>query len=262
MPVRRVISHPKVVTNKGKVALQRGPVVYCLEGHDNDGGVLDMYIPDDARFATQYDPDLLNGVVTITGDAKTAKRTLDGRVIPHGEKPFKAIPYYAWAHRGRSQMTVWPGRTAEAAKPKPADTLTYVSKTTASFVHVSLEAIKDQAIPASSRDTSGSQLDFWPHKDVTEWLKFAWDKTHKISSVKVYWFDDTGSGACHLPESWKILYRNAKGEFEPVENAAPYPIKKDTFNKVTFKPVRTDCVKIEIKLQKDWAAGVQEVIIE
>lgn len=262
MPVRRVISHPKIVTNKGKVALQRGPIVYCLEGHDNNGQVLDIYIPDDVKFQTSFQPDLLDGVITVSGLAKTAKRTLDGKIIPHSAKPFTAIPYYAWAHRGSSHMTIWPGRTPAAASPKPADTLTYTSRTTASFVHVSLDSIKDQSIPANSRDTSGSQLDFWPHKNVTEWLKFEWDKKHKLSSVKVYWFDDTGTGGCHLPESWKILYRNDNGDFVPVDNTNPYPISKDEFNKVMFTPVKTDCIKIEIQLQKDWAAGVQEVVIE
>ncbi len=262
MPVRRVVSHPNVVTNKDKVALQRGPVVYCLEGHDNDGQVLDVYIPDDARFETAYEPDLLRGVVTISGRARTAKRTLDGRIVPDSEKPFKAIPYYAWAHRGGSHMTVWPGRTPEGARPKPADTLTYISKTTASYVHVSLDAIKDQIIPMSSRDSSGLQLDFWPHKGTTEWVQFEWDKRHMLSKVKVYWFDDTGSGACRLPESWRVLYRDAQGELRPVKNTVAYPIAIDKFNELTFEPVETDCIKIEIKLQKDWAAGVQEVIIE
>ncbi len=262
MPFRRVISHPKVLTNEGKVALQRGPIVYCLESHDNDGQVLDIYIPDDVRFEASYQPNLLGGVVTISGQAKTAKRTLDGRIVPHSARVFTAIPYYAWAHRGSSHMTVWPGRRPDAARPKPAETLTYVSKTTASYVHASLDAVKDQSIPANSRDTSGLQLDFWPHKNVTEWLKFEWDKKHKLSSVKVYWFDDTGTGACHLPKSWKILYRNANGDFVEVKNENPYLISRDEFNKVTFAPVKTDCIKIDIDLQKDWAAGVQEVVIE
>jgi hypothetical protein len=159
-------------------------------------------------------------------------------------------------------MTVWPGHCPAGARPRPADTLTYISKTTASFVHVSLEAIKDQIIPANSGDTSGLQLDFWPHKGVTEWLQFEWDEQHAISSVKIYWFDDTGRGACHLPAAWKVLYRNAQGAFKPVDHTTAYGLEKDCFNRVRFKPIKTDCVKIEIQLQKDWAAGVQEVIIE
>jgi len=261
-PVRRVIAHENIVDDRGKVALQMGPIVYCLEAPDNDGEVLNLMIPDDAVLRGRFRRDLLNGVMTITGEAGLTKRTLDGRIIPAGKKPFTAIPYYAWAHRGRAQMTVWPARTPEASKPAPADTLTYTSKTTASFVHASLDAIKDQSIPANSADSSNRQLDFWPHKNTTEWLKFEWPEQHKISSVKIYWFDDTGRGGCKVPESWKILYQNSNGEFTPVTTQDPYATEKDKFNKVTFKPVKTNALKIEIRLQKDWASGVQEVVIE
>ncbi len=262
MPVRRVLSHPGVLTNKGKVALQRGPVVYCLEGPDNSGRVLDLYIPDEINLSTEFRPDLLGGVMVITGDARTAKRALDGSVVPDSQKRFTAIPYAVWAHRGRAHMTVWPAREPQAARPKPADTLTAISKTTASFVHVSLDAIKDQSLPVNSADSSGLQLDFWPHKNTAEWLQFEWRKKHKISSVKIYWFDDTGRGACHLPASWKVLARGQDGKFKAVVATTPYSIAKDKFNKVAFKPVETDCLKIEIQLQKEWSAGVQEVVIE
>ncbi|UCG46706.1 MAG: glycoside hydrolase family 127 protein [Phycisphaerales bacterium] len=262
MPVRRIIAHPSITADRDRVALQRGPVVFCLESKDNGGQVLNLAIEDDARLETEFRPDLLNGVVVITGNARLAKRTLDGSVVPAGQKQFTAIPYYAWAHRGRGQMTVWPARRPQAARPQPADTLTYISKTTASFVHVSLDAIKDQILPADSADSSGLQLDFWPHKGTTEWIAFEWDSKHEISSVKVYWFDDTGRGECHLPESWTLLYRDAAGDFKPVRNKTAYTIEKDRFNKVDFEPVKTNAVKMEIVLQDRWSAGVQEVVIE
>jgi hypothetical protein len=262
MPIRRVIAHPNVKADRGKVALQRGPIVFCLEWPDNDGKVLNLVIPDDAKLTAEYRPDLLNGVVVITGRAQVVKRTIDGDIVPAKEKQFTAIAYYAWAHRGRGQMTVWPARKPAAARPEPADTLTYRSKTTASFVHVSLDAIKDQTLPESSADSSSLQLDFWPHKGTTEWVQFEWDKKHKISAVKVYWFDDTGIGECRVPKSWKALYRDAKGSFKPVDSNTPYPVEKDAFNKVGFEPVKTNGVKIEIVLQDGWSAGVQEVIIE
>lgn len=262
MPVRRLVSHPNVTSNRGKVALQRGPVVYCLEGPDNDGKVLDLVIPDDAELATRPRPDLLGGVVTITGQAQTVKRTPEGRIVRDSPRVFTAIPYYAWAHRGRAPMTVWPARVPEAARPKPADTLTYTSKTTASFVHVSLEAIKDQNVPADSADASGLQLDFWPHKGTTEWVQFQWDQAHQLSSVKVYWFDDTGRGECHLPQSWRVLYQDAEGRFQPVKSRGPYGIEKDSFNRVEFDPVATATLKVEIVLQEKWSAGIQEVVIE
>ena len=65
-----------------------------------------------------------------------------------------------------------------------------------------------------------------------------------------------------MPKSWKVLCRDAVGKFKPVDNNTPYGTENDTFNKVTFKPVQTDCLKIEITLQDRWSAGVQEVVIE
>ena len=259
MPVRRIASHTDVKTNKGKFAIQRGPIVYCLEGPDNEGKVLDLVIPDNGKFTTQLDPDLLGGVMKIEGQAQTVKRALDGSIVPVSKRPFTAIPYYAWAHRGRSHMTVWPAREPEAARPEPADTLAYISKTSASFVHVSLDAIKDQNLPENSADNSMSQLDFWPHEGTTEWIMFEWDKKHEISNAKVYWFDDSGHGGCKLPKSWKIFYLGKNGDFKPVENIGPYETIIDSFNKVEFDTVKTSAIKLEIVLRDKWSAGIQEV---
>jgi hypothetical protein len=262
MPIRRVIANEKVQADRGRVALQRGPVVFCLEAPDNEGKVLNLVIPDDAELKAEFKPDLLNGVMTITGTAALSKRTGGGKIVQAGTRPFTAIPYYAWAHRGKGEMTVWLARTLEASRPAPADTLTYVSKTTASFVHVSLDAIKDQAVPNGSSDSSSQQLDFWPHKGTTEWIQFEWSQKHEIAGVKVYWFDDTGRGECKVPASWKVLYRDASGGFKSVQNKTAYGVEKDAFNKVDFEPVQTDAIKIEMTLQPKWSAGVLEVIIE
>jgi len=262
MPVRRVIANQNVKENRGKVALQRGPIVFCLEWPDNDGKVLNLMIPDDSGLRAEYKPDLLNGIMVVTGKAQVVKRASNGDIAPAQKKQFTAIPYYAWAHRGRGEMTVWPARKAEAARPEPADTLTYRSETTASFVHASLEAIKDQMLPESSSDSSTLQLDFWPHKGTTEWIQFDWNQAHNISSVKVYWFDDTGRGQCSVPKSWKVYYRDTKGNFRAAKNSSPYPTEKDTFNEVTFRPVKTTGIKIEIVLKDKQSSGVQEVIIK
>ncbi len=262
MPVRRIVAHPQVKADRGKVALQRGPLVFCLEGPDNDGKVANLVLADDVPIKTEDKPDLLNRVMVLTGKGQVAKRTTDGGVVAAGMRSFTAIPYYAWAHRGRSPMTVWVARELQAARPEPADTLTYKSKTTASFVHASLAAIKDQVLPENSSDASAQQLDFWPHKGTTEWIQFEWPEKHELSGVKVYWFDDTGRGQCHLPRSWRVLYRMPDGKFEPVRNTTSYGIDKDAFNRVAFAPVTTDALKVEIALQDRWSAGVQEIVIE
>jgi DUF1680 family protein len=89
MLIRRVISHPNIVDNVGKVALERGPIVYAAEGIDNNGQALNIALSDDKSLETEHRSDLLNGVTVITGE------------------DFMAIPYYAWAHRGLSEMSVW-----------------------------------------------------------------------------------------------------------------------------------------------------------
>jgi hypothetical protein len=159
-------------------------------------------------------------------------------------------------------MTVWPARELAAARPVPADTLAYTSRTTASYVHASLEAITDQVLPADSADNSMGQLDFWPHKGRTEWIQFEWDRQHEVSAVQVYWFDDSHRGGCKLPKSWRLLFRDEAGAFKPVASASSYGIEKDTFNTVRFAPVETDALRIEVELRDDWSAGVQEVVIE
>ncbi len=262
MPVRRIVAHAELKADRGKVALQRGPIVFCLEGLDNDGYVASLVIPDDTQIKAEYRPALLNGVTVLTGRAQVAKRTTEGGVVAAGTRSFAAIPYYAWAHRGRAPMTVWAAREPQTARPEPADTLTYKSKTTASFVHASLPAIKDQILPENSGDTSAQHLDFWPHKGTTEWIQYEWPEKHALSTVKVYWFDDTGRGQCHLPKSWRALYRTTEGAFEPVRNATPYGTEKDSFNQVNFPSVTTDALKVEITLQDRWSAGVQEIVIE
>jgi hypothetical protein len=89
MPVRRVIAHSSVAANVGRVAVQRGPLVYCAEGVDNGGKALDLRLPDNISLQAQHRPDLLNGVTTISGDG------------------ISLIPYYAWSHRGEGEMAVW-----------------------------------------------------------------------------------------------------------------------------------------------------------
>jgi len=93
MSVRRVESHAAVTENRGKVAIERGPLVYCLEGIDNDGHALDRALADTASLRVDWQPDLLHGVNTVCAQYAA------------GDLIF--VPYYAWGHRGLGEMTVW-----------------------------------------------------------------------------------------------------------------------------------------------------------
>jgi DUF1680 family protein len=113
MEVRRVLAHEKVEADAGRVALERGPVVYCAEAVDNGGRAFNLVLPDDARLEARPRPDLLGGVTVVAGRALALLPGADGRSVVTQEQDFVAIPYYAWAHRGEGEMAVWlPRRVA------------------------------------------------------------------------------------------------------------------------------------------------------
>ena len=93
MPVRRVIANANLKEDAGKTAIMRGPIVYAFEGVDNNGKALDISVPDAVQFTAVPQKELLGGVTTLT--AKVGERTIT------------AIPYFAWANRGRGEMAVW-----------------------------------------------------------------------------------------------------------------------------------------------------------
>ena len=118
MPVRRAYCHPNVPDNVGRVALMRGPLLYCVEAVDVPGVDLrDLVLPADAELCAQFEPDLLGGVATIVGRAQTSApdekwagqlyRTAPPVASVEHEFKFTAIPYYAWANRDAGQMQVW-----------------------------------------------------------------------------------------------------------------------------------------------------------
>jgi DUF1680 family protein len=115
MPVMRVRAHPEVRADVGKVALQRGPIVYCLEQADNAVPVSRVMLPAKAEIRDSYKEDLLGGVVTLSSDAEIL--TDEGwddrlyRTDPPAKKPCRitAVPYYAWDNREAGEMVVWVG---------------------------------------------------------------------------------------------------------------------------------------------------------
>lgn len=109
MPVRRVRSHPLATANTGRVAFERGPIVYCAEGIDHGGRVENLILAEEVQLTPEWRADLLNGVMVLTGSVK-AKQTSGGE-----ERPFLAIPYYSWNHRGPCEMAVWLPNNPETA---------------------------------------------------------------------------------------------------------------------------------------------------
>ena len=107
MDVQRIVSNPKVENNVGKVALQRGPLVYCAEWPDNSGMASNLILPEQSSFTFEHKSDLLNGITVIKSEAVAVKVDDTTNGIATVRQPFVAIPYYAWAHRGKGEMVVW-----------------------------------------------------------------------------------------------------------------------------------------------------------
>mgnify|MGYP001222990002 CR=1 FL=1 len=114
LETKLIAAHPHIRADAGKAAIQRGPLVYCVEEADNGAPLASLSLPDDPKLTERFDPELLGGCVVVEGDglatdesawpadrpyAPLAKRTRPVR--------FKAIPYYLWGNREPGEMSVW-----------------------------------------------------------------------------------------------------------------------------------------------------------
>ena len=106
MEVRRVVANEKLKEDIGKIALQRGPLMYCAEWPDNNGKTSNIIIPASANFTTEFKPALLNGVTVLKTEVPAV--IINGAEnISTVKQSFTAIPYYSWANRGKGEMMVW-----------------------------------------------------------------------------------------------------------------------------------------------------------
>ena len=273
MPVRRVVADERIEDDRGMTALVRGPIVYCAEGVDNAGNVSSLYIPDEAELSARFEPDLLNGVAVIRGEVRTAVRAGDGLSAADPRHELTAIPYYAWGNRADGEMSVWLARDPARAKRPPVPTLASTSRMSSSCGDGSvdanypggraptiaarfypraqsgsagLEALSDQAALTGSADGSGAFFRLRPQTGDAAWIQADFAEPAEVSHAEVYWKDD--GELTILPESWEIQYRK-DGRWIPAAAAGPYPVEKDAFNRIEFEKVRTDGLRLAIKLR-------------
>lgn len=259
MPIRRVVADSRVQADRGKVALQRGPLVYCVEGVDHAGAVSHLSLPAQADFQVLQNPDFLDGCpVLVTEQAEASKRTSGGEVET-ANALLRALPYYAWAHRGATAMTVWLPEDGEYAKALPIPTIASLAKASASHCWSgdTVEAIHDLEIPQHSGDHDLPRLTWWDHRGTREWVQYDFDQPTTLDHCRVYWFDDTGRGSCRLPKSWRLLYVQA-GEWREVEAWKVDRIHRDAFNEMRFKALTTTALRLEVDLQEGFSGGILE----
>ncbi len=252
MPVRRIQAHPSVKADVGRLAVERGPLVYCAESADNAGHALNLAVPADARFAEGSVEILGHTMVSLQAPALSVTADLRGK---RSSQPATAtlIPYFAWCHRGAEEMQVWFPTSVETAQP------TSLVKATAShcFGLDALSAANDGVLPKNSGDHSVGRMTWWDHKGTAEWLQYEFQQPETITGCAVYWFDDTGRGACRIPASWKTQAQDDAGNWADVP--ATYPVAKDTLCRATFeKPVTTRALRLAVQLQPNVSGGVLE----
>jgi DUF1680 family protein len=258
MPVERVHADPHVKADVGRVALQRGPMVYCLEGIDNDGSVRNLCLPKEAKLSAKFDKKLLGGVVVVRGTALAVSRKEEE--LETKPVAFRAVPYFAWDNRKAGQMIVWLAEDPQRAELPGEDGVVIEGvRIRASHVNPTdtLETLNDGGMPKSSKDHGIRRMTWWDHRGSSEWLSYRTAKPRKLSSSAVYWFDDTGIGACRVPAEWRLLWLDGE-EWKPIKllKDEQYGTALDQFNKVSFEPVTTRELRLEVTLREGFSGGV------
>ncbi|MGN0853269.1 MAG: beta-L-arabinofuranosidase domain-containing protein [Kiritimatiellia bacterium] len=251
MPVRRIRAHAAVAADRGRLAVECGPVLYCAEGADNAGRVRDKIVSADAPFARTTVDVLGNVYPAFTVPARTAVCGI--RAVATVPCTLKLIPYFAWCHRGAGELqTFFPTSVASVG----ADAR-FVA--TASHCHAgdAVRAMCDGVEPRELADRKIPRMTFWPHRGTEEWVAYELPEAEDVRGVDVYWFDDTGAGECRLPARWKVQAK--------ASDAAPWrdvtadlPAAKDAYDSVSFAPVRAKFVRLAVTLRPTFSGGVLE----
>ncbi len=260
MEPRTVRANQKVEADRGMVAIERGPIVYCAEWPDNDFDIMSALVNQEPNISVKECPDLLYGITELSTDAQTLEFDESGKLTTKDVR-LTLIPYYAWCHRGSGKMRVWLSQDLSSTTPTQPASLASESKLTASKPSAALSAINDRLTPKDENDRSIPYYQLWPSNTSMEWLAYEFAEQSTVQSATVYWFDDAPWGGCRVPTSWKIYYKNDSQEWVPVENADKYGVEKGIANTVNFDPVKTTALKLEVGLPSENSIGIFEWIV-
>jgi hypothetical protein len=122
-------------------------------------------------------------------------------------------------------------------------------------------SVNDQYEPKNSIDRDWPFYHWWPKNNSWEWIQYTFESETTVSSSKVYWFDDEPFGGCRIPEKWEIEYRSGSS-WKPVKAKGEYAIAKDKWNTIEFEPVKTNAVRLKVRLPEKFSAGVHEWVVE
>jgi DUF1680 family protein len=263
MPVRALQADPRAEALSGRVAFQRGPIVYCVEQCDQQAPVEELVAPPGTTLVPEHRKDLLGGVTVLTGDLVVAKAPQwDGGELYRALPPTRTVratlvPYAVWDNRAAGPMAVF----LPQAPPMPrvgGPELAATIELSFTSGNCDPEGLRDGQEPKRSGDTPPRNAHFWPHKGGTEWAQYTWQEPRALAGCRIFWFDDTGHGECKLPQAARLLWKDGD-QWRPVAvTGEPLPIAVDRWCEVKFAPVTTTALRLEVDQQDRWASGVLE----
>lgn len=262
MEVRFNKAHEQIEADRDRIAVTRGPLVYCAEGIDYNEPVQRLLLanipePDEVHISTIEDGLLQN--VTMINFPMQKVNLSEGKseVVKT-----RLIPYYAWNNRGNGSMIIW--------FPTKQDQIIYLDgdvarggkfKTVkASFTgpRGSLVGITEPARPQSSHDRTIQPWLSHPQRGTAQWVEIELEKK-AIKSFGVYWYDDNRQ--INVPKSWSLEYkRNGQWQKFDLGTNDSFGTEKDTYNVVhPAAPLSCDALRIKIMAKEDKAVGILDV---
>ncbi|MCT4646675.1 MAG: glycoside hydrolase family 127 protein [Carboxylicivirga sp.] len=262
MPVRLNTCIHEVEANRGRLALTRGPLVYCAEEVDNNGVVQRLLIDDssinNSKLST-IETGKLKGITQVTINGLEVK---DGKTSPAN---VVLTPYYAWDNRGTGSMVTWiptEQHLAEEAMFESGESR--FGKVVASHTNEDsdIHAISSGTIPESSSDITLANWNSLPQKGKDQWIELNLKTKTKLRSVSVYWHDNNST--IKVPKEWSIDYFKA-GEWHefPLYITDSYSTFKDKYNMVhPAQDLVVRKIRINMKAKTEASVGILDVLIE
>ncbi len=258
MPVRKIVTNEEVETNINKIALQRGPIVFCAESVDNNQGkITNLVLNDTTSFHSEFHPELLNGIQMISGQVKALDYDPDNQNLIESVQEIKLVPYYAWAHRGKGAMSVWLADEASAAEPvnSPPISMNAMIKYSAGE---NPNALNDQLSLSKPNNVKPDYFTWSADTSGIYWVEYNFPNREELSAVAVSWVSDQ---KCQIPDSWKVVYKS-NDKWVRVFTEQEYGTRPGEFNLVEFETVRTNAIRLEATAKNEQILGVYEWMVE
>jgi len=268
MPVRYNTSIEKVTANRNRLAITRGPLVYCAEQADNGNEkVQRFFIPKPSK------PKQLKLDAIEEGLLKGVRRvSVPGREVTEADAratTIKLIPYYAWNNRGAESMIIWIPRTRELAAESMISNLLIQSdygEILATHTHEgdTVAAVSDRILPKRSSDQTCARWTSVPFKNRRQDITYTFPETKTVRQVSVYWYEQTDDDV-ELPREWWIEYKSAGGDWTRMKKYVTdfYGVNRDTFNQVrAHAPLTCDALRIRILPDVGHCMGIHEIELE